>query len=128
MVGKRLRDWWAEQMEALRPIGLADAVHSATSRHLAEFGYEGLRVEHGRQVAIATVQHCLISFYYHHEEVGSYLMPRSYERAPDHRKLISVDLVYPIPDWRVADEVDRQMRIIVERYANVLNGEHPDWK
>jgi len=121
------KGWFGKLWDKMTESSLHKIVAELAPAYFGTFGYEDARREYnGIQVRIFT-QYCEVSFWDYKWDVGSAIKPRSGEyeskivcEVPVHAKLA-------VRSAHLRTEIERQMKLIVERYRPALEGKFSGW-
>lgn len=115
----------------LTESALGRAVRVSAHRHLREFGLKDIRKEYGGVQYAVELQHCRISFWLYKNDLGSAIRPLSDDetvryaaKQVDERSLSEV---HNFLHGAEVSEVERQTKLILENYRDILMGNIEGW-
>ena len=111
-------------LDGLFDLTLKGATVRAARRHLTEYGYSGVRKQHGGIQYDIPLRHCTISVWLYKDELGSAIRPMSADSRVYQHKTVTDELVV---GGSIRSEVDRQISLVVEQYPAALRGDSGDW-
>lgn len=111
--------------EKLTEMPMHKAVRILAPKYFAEFGFQEVHKDHKDIESVIALTHCEVHFYHWKWDLGSYIKPLM-------PKLIlcnvaETSIPYNFSGKKAWHEVDRQMKLIIEKYRPALEGDFSSW-